>query len=114
MAVSKMPTARNGKNGKAKVAKVAKAPRAKRAKADKTPREMKPCGCGCGEETGAYFVAGHDARFHSALLKIERGKDTKENLLSKKVRDAYDWKKSGDGEIPTTNYKGEPHKGYDK
>jgi hypothetical protein len=87
---------------------------AKTPKAEKAPRELKPCACGCGEKTGGYFVPGHDARFKSALLKIERGDETKEKLLKKSVIDKYTWKKRGKGEIPTTNYKGEKHNGYDK
>lgn len=82
-------------------------------------KEPGPCHCGCGQKTGGYFVPGHDARFKGWLLKIERGEETKEKLLKKSVIDSYKWVRSGikgedgtPGERPTTNYKGEQHKGY--
>lgn len=90
---------------------------AKRA-ADKEAREAaknKPCKCGCGGTTTGNFVPGHDARFKGWLLQIERGQKKPEELLTAEVRSQYKWKKSADGKglIPTTNYKGEPHAGYD-
>lgn len=75
-------------------------------------KQVKPCKCGCGEETTAHFVMGHDARFKGQLLRVERGQ-LKVSELPKAVQTAYKWVKKGDGFIPTTNYKGEPHKGYD-
>jgi hypothetical protein len=83
------------------------------------PKVPKPCHCGCGQQTGGYFVPGHDARFKGWLLQIERGEATAEDLLPKKVRDQYTWVSSGVksdegvmGKRPTKNYKGEPHTGY--
>lgn len=73
----------------------------------------KPCKCGCGGKTASHFIAGHDARFKGWLLKIERGQAKKEDLLKKAVIGAYTWKKKGKGEVPTTDYKGRPHKGYE-
>lgn len=101
-----------------------KAAKTKRARKDAAPKEMKPCACGCGEMTAGYFVPGHDAKFKSWLLKIERGthvlhgydktKDQEITPLPLKVQNQFKWVKRGEGYIPTTNYKGEPHKGYDK
>jgi hypothetical protein len=79
----------------------------------KSTKEVKPCACGCKEETTSYFVQGHDARFKGWLLKIERGQMEVKDL-PKSVQSTYKWVKRGDGYIPTTNYKGEPHKGYDR
>lgn len=73
----------------------------------------KPCKCGCGGKTASHFIAGHDARFKGWLLKIERGQAKKEELLKKAVIAAYQWKRKGKGEIPTLNYKGEKHTGYE-
>lgn len=76
-------------------------------------RQTHPCKCGCGEETTAHFVQGHDARFKGWLLRIERGEMAVKDLPVE-VQKAYKWVKKGDGVIPTTNYKGEKHTGYDK
>lgn len=96
---------------------IATSPKAKR-KTAAPKREPavadKPCKCGCGEKTSKHFVPGHDARFKGLLLAIERGKVKKEDVLKKAVISAYSWKKKGKGEIPTTNYKGEKHTGYDE
>ncbi len=104
MAVASQPGARRGKNGKAKTA-------AKREK-----RTGQPCSCGCGQTTGGgYFMPGHDSKFKGALLKVEKGEvELEKSGIPKKIRDQYKWIKKGDGLIPTTNYKGEPHKGYFK
>lgn len=85
------------------------------AKKEKVAKEPKPCKCGCGEVTGGYFVPGHDARFKGWMLKIERGKAKKNELLTPAVIAQYKWAKvAGGGERTTTNYKGEAHTGYDK
>ena len=95
----------------AKEAKAAeKAAEPKKEKVAKTPNK---CKCGCGGDTGGFFIPGHDARFKSWLLKIERGQAKPEELLTPEVRASYTWKKSGKGLIPTKTYKGEPHSGYD-
>lgn len=88
----------------------AKAKANAKPKAEKTVR---PCTCGCGEETSAYFVPGHDARFKAWMVKIERGKMEVKDL-PKPVQKAFDFKKTKTGYVTTHNYKGEPHKGYDK
>lgn len=83
--------------------------------ATRTPKEPKACKCGCGGTTTGYFVPGHDARFKSWLLQIERGQKKPEELLTEAVRQSYTWKKTADGKglMPTTTYKGQPHTGYD-
>lgn len=94
---------------------------AKEESTTKEPKPVKtkavgPCKCGCGGETTANFVQGHDARFKSWLLKIERGEMTKDQLPDG-VAEQYKWVKNPrveGGMIPTTNYKGEPHTGYEK
>lgn len=85
------------------------------AKPVKEPKVPKLCKCGCGGVTGGNFVPGHDAKFKSWLLQIERGEKKPEELLTEEVRQAYKWRKTADGKglIPTTTYKGEPHNGYD-
>jgi hypothetical protein len=70
------------------------------------------CKCGCGGKTASWFIPGHDARFKGWLLKIERGQQKPEDLMTPEVRQSYTWRKKGNGLIPTTNYKGEPHNGY--
>lgn len=84
------------------------------------PKTVQKCKCGCGEETGGFFVPGHDARFKGKLLRIERGEDTPEKILGARVASEYKWvsvtrKVDGEevkGKIPSMNYKGEPHEGY--
>lgn len=106
--------------------KAAKAkPATKKAATKREPKakELRPCACGCGAKTASYFVPGHDARFKSWLLNIERGKTALHGTemkdgqtrtpLPRKVQEQYKWVKRGTGFIPTTNYKGEPHKGYE-
>lgn len=80
----------------------------------KAEAKLSPCKCGCGGETKSAFVQGHDARFKGLMLKVERGQMTKAEALPKVYRQ-YEWvpTKAG-GERTTTNYKGEPHKGYDR
>lgn len=100
-------------------AKKKKAGESQKARAEKTKKnaeakgiKLNPCKCGCGEKTGKSFFPGHDARFKGHLLKIEKGIIKKEDALSKAIIAEYKWKKRGPGEIPTTNYAGEPHSGY--
>lgn len=99
-------------------AKETKATEKAAAKAAKPKAEkvLNECKCGCGASTGGNFYPGHDARFKGWLLSIERGEKKPEEVLTEAVRKAYTWKKSANGKglIPTTNYKGEPHTGYDK
>lgn len=87
--------------------KAAKPPRVKAEK------KVRPCACGCGGQTTGFFVPGHDARFKGWLLKIERGTMEVKDLPPS-VQKSYKWVQKGNGMIPTTNYKGEPHQGYDR
>lgn len=79
----------------------------------KTPKTVRICACGCGEETMGYFYSGHDARFKAWLVKVERG-TMQMTELPRTVQKAYEFKKRGPGFVTTTDYKGNPHKGYDK
>lgn len=83
------------------------------ANSPKAPKTVRQCACGCGEETQGYFFPGHDARFKSWMIKIERGQAVKEEILPKSVLKAFEFKKKGPGFVTTTNYKGEKHSGYD-
>lgn len=93
-------------------AKAAKPPVAKKEK------ELRPCACGCTHEgspvmVAGYFAQGHDARFKSWMVKIERG-EMKVADLPEVVQQAYKFVKRGPGFVTTKNYKGEAHNGYDK
>jgi hypothetical protein len=79
----------------------------------KAPKELRKCLCGCGEETASYFCMGHDARFKSWMVKIERGDMAVEDLPAV-VRKAYEWKKVGKGFRTTRDYRGGANSGYDK
>lgn len=102
---------KNG-TGKLAAAKAAKAPGT--SGGGKAPKQMKPCLCGCGEQTASYFCMGHDARFKGWMIKVEQGKMTLDELrkLSPSVVKAYEFKKKGPGFVTTHNYKGEKHGGY--
>lgn len=58
------------------------APKKKNSKKTYGPH---PCGCGCMEEVERHFLPGHDAKFHSAIKKVQTGK-IKLAELSKQVR----------------------------
>lgn len=81
----------------------------------KAEKALNDCKCGCGLKTLKNFVPGHDAVFKGKLLRVERGEMKKEDAFSKAIIGQYKWKKAAaGGEMPTTNYKGEPHTGYAK
>jgi ribosomal protein S27AE len=120
--VSAAPVPKRKATKSAKASVRAARPKVKR---EKVEREMKPCMCGCGEKTAGYFIAGHDARFKGWLLKIERGqhalhgndigKEQERTPLPRKVQEQFKWVGCGNGGFrPTTDYRGNPHKGYDK
>lgn len=75
----------------------------------KAERVTKPCACGCGDETTAYFVPGHDARFKGWLRKIEKGEAAPADLLPKSIRSKYEFVKRGKGMVPKLDYKGEKY-----
>lgn len=114
------------KAAKSRAAKLAKRPKngaiplgTKKAKGgdkpkrEKAVKEERACGCGCGGRTTAWFLPGHDARFKGLMLKVERGEKTPDEVFTKAIVSAYKWVKNGDGLRATTNYRGEPHNGYD-
>lgn len=84
---------------------------AKIARNPKPPKEMHDCLCGCNEKTASFFCIGHDSRFKSRMMKVERG-EMEVKDLPKSVQKAYDFKKRGDGFVTVKNYKGEAHSGY--
>lgn len=86
----------------------AKPARVRKAKAEKV---VKPCRCGCGGQTTAFFVPGHDARFKGWMLSVEKGtKEIKD--LPASVQKEYKFTKRGKGYVPDKNYKGEPYVPY--
>lgn len=96
------------------------------AKAEKAPKPTRPCVCGCTDDTGnrtmvtGYFAQGHDARFKSWMLKVERG-ELQVAQLPEVVQKAYKWIKTPTGYRADRHYngtnldmQGEPFTGYDK
>lgn len=47
-----------------------KAAKKKAAAKAKTPKELHPCLCGCGERVAGRFRQGHDGRYYSILKKV--------------------------------------------
>lgn len=76
----------------------------------KTPKTVRKCFCGCGEETMGYFAPGHDGRFHGLMKKLERGEIEPKDIRKSQADVIGPFKKSGEGWRPTKNYKGEPYK----
>lgn len=111
--VASQPSGASGGGKKAAGAAGASVPREKKEKV------LHACKCGCTDEAGkptmvaGHFAMGHDARFKGWLLQVERGKMAVKDLPPV-VQKAYQWVKKGEGYVPTTNYKGEPHSGYEK
>lgn len=83
-------------------------PKATKAKKEKAPKTVRACRCGCGGQTTAYFVPGHDARFKGWLKKIERG-EMEPKDLPKAVHEGYTWTQRGKGFVPNVDYKGNPY-----
>lgn len=65
-------------------AKKAAAPKAAAAavKTPKAPKQLNPCGCGCGDKVAGRFRQGHDSRYYSLLKKVVR-KELEFNKLPK-------------------------------
>jgi hypothetical protein len=55
-----------------------KADKAEKAKKPIKKVEPRPCLCGCGFAAKSRFLPGHDARLHSTVLRIHRGKARKD------------------------------------
>lgn len=70
-AAIKAPVAAKSAKGNPLPAKVA--PKATKVKAEKAPRVMSACRCGCGGQTGGTFCPGHDARYFGWLKKVSGG-----------------------------------------
>lgn len=64
--------------GKAEAAKG----EAKAEKAKKPAKvvEVRHCLCGCGAQCKSRFLPGHDARLHSAVLRVHRGKGSRDEV----------------------------------
>ena len=85
--------------GAEKVARVRKA---------KEPKVPKPCRCGCGGQTTAFFVPGHDARWKGWMKKIEMGRMEPKDLPAD-TKKMYKFTQRGIGFVPTENYNGTPY-----
>jgi len=81
-----------GKAG-AQATAVSPGPRPPKVKKEKV---LKPCGDGCGEMVGSNFRSGHDARYKSMVLKVERG-EMKIEELPALMREQLKWTKTEDG-----------------
>jgi len=42
-------------------------------KVAKAPKQLNPCGCGCGDKVAGRFRQGHDSKFYSMLKKVIKG-----------------------------------------
>lgn len=93
--------------------KVAGTPSTAKVAREKKEKVVRPCKCGCGGQTTAFFLPGHDARFKGWLLKIERGTMEVKDLPPS-IQKEYKWVKHGKGMRPTLDYKGNPHTGYEE
>lgn len=65
----------------------AKAKEAAAARPPKAPKQLNPCGDGCGEMVKGRFKQGHDSKFYSMLKKVIAG-DMKFNDLPQIMRSA--------------------------
>lgn len=94
-------------------AAVAQAKAKAEGRTPKEPKTYRKCLCGCGLDTAGHFAIGHDSRFKSWMIKIERGTAVPDDLPTV-VRKAYEFKKVGPGFRTTRDYRGNPHTGYDR
>lgn len=62
------PTVKVGKGMAKKTAKV------KTVRAEKPPKTVRACACGCGGQTTGHFAPGHDARLHGWIAKLADGR----------------------------------------
>lgn len=66
----------------------------------RTPKDPKPCGCGCGEMTkGGNFSMGHDARHRSALLKASKAGKKADRLAALAEIGRYGWERFADAAV---------------
>lgn len=55
-------------------------------------RTARPCACGCGETTKVgHFLAGHDAKLKSRLMKMVREGDETERVVGASGMEARGW-----------------------
>ena len=78
VSVEKAPPSKVTKKATAKATKKAAEKAAKPAKVV----EPRSCLCGCGAPSKSRFLPGHDARLHSLVLRIHRGKAGKDELTT--------------------------------
>lgn len=83
--------AKKAEREKAKAEKTAAKAAAKeqRDKDRASKKAPKNCACGCGAQTMKRFIAGHDAKLHSKVLKIEKGTMTIADLGDAPETKAY-------------------------
>lgn len=79
------------------------APKVKKERAPKAEKVVRACRCGCGGQTTAFFVPGHDARWKGWMKKIELGKMEPKDLPAG-TQALYKFTKRGVGFVPTMNY----------
>lgn len=79
------------------------APKVKKERAPKAEKVVRACRCGCGGQTTAFFVPGHDARWKGWMKKIELGKMEPKDL-PEGTQKLYKFTKRGVGFVPTMNY----------
>lgn len=86
-------------------------PKVKKERAPKAEKTVKPCRCGCGGQTTAFFVPGHDARWKGWMKKIELGKMEPKDLPAgtQKMYAIAKFTKRGVGFVPPENYNGEAY-----
>lgn len=83
------------------------AAKAKANKKERPPKTVRACGCGCGGETTAYFVPGHDARYKSWMKQLGEGKIDQaglRKLMGQKTFGKYSFKKKGAGFVANETY----------
>lgn len=80
----------------------------KKERAPKAEKTVRACRCGCGGQTTAYFVPGHDARWKGWMKKIEMGKKEPKELADG-TKAMYKFVKRGIGYVPTKNYNDLPY-----
>lgn len=79
-----------------------------RVRKEKVAKVPKPCRCGCGGQTTAFFVPGHDARWKGWMKKIELGKMELKDLPAP-TQKMYKFTPRGVGYVPSENYNGSPY-----
>jgi hypothetical protein len=84
------PTVKGGANTQATVASLV------RPSKPKSKRQQKPCADGCGNMVASKFRPGHDAKYKSMVLKVERG-EMKIEELPAPMREQLKWATTENG-----------------